>query len=52
MAEYYNGLVGEYGGIPIIVNFIDKFHEDRLMVLIVLELLGLLAENGTCRRYL
>ncbi len=45
-AEFYNGLVGEYGAIPIIVNLLPKFHMDRLITLITVELLTLLAENG------
>ncbi len=46
VAEFYNGCVGEYGAIPIIVNLLPKFHEDRLITLIIIELLALLAENG------
>jgi hypothetical protein len=49
--EFFNGLVGEYGAIPLIVNLIGKFHEDRLMMLIVVELLTLLAENGNLHHF-
>lgn len=48
--EFYNGLVGEYGAIPIIVNILPKFHADRLITLITIELLALLAENGKMHR--
>lgn len=46
VAEYYNGLVGLYGGIPMVLQIITKFPNDSLLMYASVQALRIFAENG------
>ncbi len=41
-------MVGEYGGVELVLKLLVKYSNDQLMVTVVLRLLTRLAENGEC----